>query len=512
MAIINARIQMRRGNEADFDPDQMTPGEWAVSTDKKYVRMCFSPGVCIRMATYDAFEADMKQIMAILEEAKTIQEAINSIYDEFKDAQLDIEAAKNYSLISKSYAVGGTGGIREGEDVDNSKYYAEQAALSSASAIENANIATTKAADALASEKNAKTSENNASVSANTAIEKAGEAANSADSILGAVESSKENADNATLSAESAKDSEEQAKYYYEQAKSISESFSGALRPMGTVTFTNLPVVSSATAGDMYNISDQFTTTSDFKEGTGNVIPAGSNVYKTSDGYWDVLAGSPVTGIKGNSETSYRRGNVNITKNNIGLGNVPNVATNDQTPTFTQASARNNIVSGEKVSVLFGKIMKFFADLKAVAFSGSYNDLSNKPSIPSLTNNLLATNSGTALDAAQGKILDDKITEVNNSLSDLSKPIDIFRYGFGYFKAEDLSNVQYGGYRIDIPVEKSPSGIDTGGMLFNLPTLYDMTSTTKAVLQIFWGYQSNTLSYRVYWYGFYTQWLTLATK
>lgn len=67
------------------------------------------------------------------------------------------------------------------------------------------------------------------------------------------------------------------------------------------------------------------------------------------------------------------------TKSEVGLSNVPNVATNDQTPTFSVASSRANIVSGEKLSVILGKIMKFFADLKTVAFSGSYTDLSNKP-------------------------------------------------------------------------------------------------------------------------------------
>lgn len=63
----------------------------------------------------------------------------------------------------------------------------------------------------------------------------------------------------------------------------------------------------------------------------------------------------------------------------VGLGNVPNVDTNDQTPTFSVATSRTNIVSGEKLSVILGKIMKFFADLKTVAFSGSYADLSDKP-------------------------------------------------------------------------------------------------------------------------------------
>lgn len=54
----------------------------------------------------------------------------------------------------------------------------------------------------------------------------------------------------------------------------------------------------------------------------------------------------------------------------------------DVTVTFNEASERTNIGTGEKLSVLFGKIKKWFTDLATVAFSGSYNDLSNKPTIP----------------------------------------------------------------------------------------------------------------------------------
>lgn len=52
------------------------------------------------------------------------------------------------------------------------------------------------------------------------------------------------------------------------------------------------------------------------------------------------------------------------------------------TASFTAAGSRTNISTGEKLSVIFGKIAKWFADLKAVAFSGSYNDLTNTPTIP----------------------------------------------------------------------------------------------------------------------------------
>lgn len=52
------------------------------------------------------------------------------------------------------------------------------------------------------------------------------------------------------------------------------------------------------------------------------------------------------------------------------------------TVTFSAASARENVKTGEKLSVILGKIAKWFADLKTVAFTGSYNDLANKPTIP----------------------------------------------------------------------------------------------------------------------------------
>lgn len=46
---------------------------------------------------------------------------------------------------------------------------------------------------------------------------------------------------------------------------------------------------------------------------------------------------------------------------------------------FNEATSRQQINSGESVKTLFGKLRKFLADLKAVAFTGSYADLSDKP-------------------------------------------------------------------------------------------------------------------------------------
>lgn len=64
---------------------------------------------------------------------------------------------------------------------------------------------------------------------------------------------------------------------------------------------------------------------------------------------------------------------------NHNVDNVEEIINDLDKPTFETAANRSNIVSGETISALFGKVKKFFADLKTVAFTGSYTDLSNKP-------------------------------------------------------------------------------------------------------------------------------------
>lgn len=52
-----------------------------------------------------------------------------------------------------------------------------------------------------------------------------------------------------------------------------------------------------------------------------------------------------------------------VTKTQVGLGNVPNVASNDQTVTYTAATTLTALTSGEKLSVAFGKISKAISTL-----------------------------------------------------------------------------------------------------------------------------------------------------
>ena len=120
--------------------------------------------------------------------------------------------------------------------------------------------------------------------------------------------------------------------------------------------------------------------------------------------------------------------------------------------TFTQASTRANISTGEKLSVICGKIKKFFSDLKAVAFSGSYNDLTDKPSIPTVNNATLTVKQGgttkgtfTAnastdveidLDVGGGSDID--TWDVNVTIPSGSYVLNVSVYGVNY--TDDLSN------------------------------------------------------------------------
>lgn len=104
-----------------------------------------------------------------------------------------------------------------------------------------------------------------------------------------------------------------------------------------------------------------------------------------------------------------------VTAKQLGLDKVENVAVSDQKPEFQTASVRENIKSGEKLSVSFGKIRKWFSDLKGGAFA-------------SVANNLTTTEEGSVLDARQGKKLHDLIEEQNNNLTALNNLDNVIRY------------------------------------------------------------------------------------
>lgn len=104
----------------------------------------------------------------------------------------------------------------------------------------------------------------------------------------------------------------------------------------------------------------------------------------------------------------------------IEKSNVPNVSTNNQTPTYTTASALTKLSSGEKLSVAFGKIAKAITEF--IAHVGSKNNPHGVTALQlgavtnsKVMNNLTTTESGYVLDARQGKTLYDKMANIKKA-------------------------------------------------------------------------------------------------
>lgn len=125
------------------------------------------------------------------------------------------------------------------------------------------------------------------------------------------------------------------------------------------------------------------------------------------------------------------------------------------TNTITTASTRANLSTGEKLSISLGKIAKWFSDLKTVAFSGSYNDLSNKPtSLPANGGNSTTVNGHTVNSdvPANAKFTDTntwrpvETSLSNQNLNDIKTP--------GFYSAGGGNSVS-----------NKPSGVDNFGML-----------------------------------------------
>lgn len=309
----------------------------------------------------------------------------------------------------------------------------------------NAKVSETAAAKsataAAASESNAKVSETSASESSATATEKASSASQSADTaaekadiatqkaaeIIGKAESAEESATKAQSYAVGGTGSREgedsdNAKYYYQQAKDVSEGLKGGLQPHGTVAFADLPALADVSTGWMFNISDEFTTTDDFKEGAGNVIPAGANIYKTSDEKWDVLAGTPVTGVKGVKETSFQRGNVVITPENIGALPISGgkltgqLQVGEKVKLYTSSEGGNiQIISPDDIGLRW-ELDAFKGDLRFICFNndGTVKKICQLTKDGALIANN-ATSSAAGLMSPKDKEKLDNLSIVNNN-------------------------------------------------------------------------------------------------
>ena len=90
---------------------------------------------------------------------------------------------------------------------------------------------------------------------------------------------------------------EHNAEYWAQYAERYAQ---GGLHYKNSIPFADIPTTGMR-EGDMYNITDDFTTDSRFEEGAGIEVKGGTNIAWNSDNKWDVLALPPKTTFNGRS-------------------------------------------------------------------------------------------------------------------------------------------------------------------------------------------------------------------
>lgn len=239
-------ILMRGGVYDDFDPNKLLPREFAVvlsndtsTRDGKAIYICFGPGNVKRISTFEDMRDDMENAGA-------------EVFEQYDAAFREILAQVQSLAAQTEQYKDAVNSIRN--DIVNTYMPQIQAAAAHAAAAKNS-------ADSAAD--SAKLSESWAVGGTGTRVG--------------------EDTDNSKHYSKQAADLVEEAKQI------IAASSSGALIPIDTRRFEDLPITS--TTGYMYNISNDFVTDDRFVDGDGRFYGAGNNVYWTADGMWDVLAG-----------------------------------------------------------------------------------------------------------------------------------------------------------------------------------------------------------------------------
>jgi len=321
--------------------------------------------------------------------------------------------------------------------------YVEICEDSAAAAAASASTASTKAGEASASATSAAGSATSASGSATAAAGSATSASDSASAASGSATAASGSASAASTSATNAATSETNASGSATSAAASATTASNAANEAHGWCDNNGDsgsAVPSATNNAYYWFTqareaasggDTVTWTQTQASGTKiaeiNISGTSQNVYvptapTVNDGVLTIQQDGATVGTfsanqSGNTTVNLQSGptytegdGIDITNNAIGVDT-----------TFTEASTRANIASGDSLSTIWGKIKKFFTDLKAVAFSGAaadvtYDNGSVKDALDGLTG--YGTNAnGTYYKFVDGTLICTKVVTENISIA-----------------------------------------------------------------------------------------------
>ncbi len=140
-----------------------------------------------------------------------------------------------------------------------------------------------------------------------------------------------------------------------------------------------------------------------------------------------------------------------------------------KTVTFTEAVERANIESEESTATIFGKIKKWFSDLKDAAFA-------------SIANNLTTTSAGSVLDARQGKVLSDQLTELNGNLPRITSSTDTI---LNICKGQSVGSIGYYTYNGSLIPSDYPSRLLDAGAHYQPIMIVYKTATSISTILIY---------------------------
>lgn len=131
------------------------------------------------------------------------------------------------------------------------------------------------------------------------------------------------------------------------------------------------------TLDTLKEVADAISESKSVEEALNNAIGT-----KANQSELDTHTGNDTIHITPTERTDWNKVSNKIDKD----GDLSNATT-----AFTTATTRTNLSTGEKISITLGKIAKWFSDLKTIAFSGSYDDLSDTPTLGTVSSKDIAS-------------------------------------------------------------------------------------------------------------------------
>lgn len=347
-------LTVRKGSYGEFDPSKLKAGEWAVvmvddpdTKDGKAIYMCFSAGNVKRMATYEDMKDNMgnltddmlefltEDMQKVLQQATQMVNEGNLVISNSQEVMKEADAAakKANDAVAEIEQKAATG--------EFSAKITEVSAVTGESGTQATvqNIGTEQNAIFVFTIPKGDTGEPFRIKKTYSSIDKMNIGFYTDDDVLEgqfvAIDTGNVNdEDNAKLFMKG------KTGYSFVTDLSGADGLTGPPGPQGQAAGFGAP-----------------TATIDSNVGTPSVTvtASGSDTEKVFSFAFHNLKGEP--GAKGEIDEN-------------------------STIQFQQAEIRDNIHSGETLVMIMGKIEKFFSDLRSVAFSGAYADLSGTPEIP----------------------------------------------------------------------------------------------------------------------------------